>query len=437
MGGRRAVFVAILAGLGVGAACGNQAPPEPTSKPRLVPFDAPSPAQAREPASPELGAREPVPVGIVHSLTGALARYESPLKDMALMTIDELNAEGGVLGRPLAPVVVDPASNWPLFAEKARELIEMEHARVLFGGYTSVSRKSMLPVLEELRSLLFYPVEYEGERPSPNVAYLGAVPNQSISVVVDYLADAPGPKPKRWVVIGTDYILSRTYAKVVTRQLVARGLKADDVVSMFFPFGHEDFLEPVQRLQQISHGQPTVLISLLVGESADQLQRELVRQRVPQQTVQTVSFGIDERQLAEQSPSLFQGTLVASSYFNMLDNPVNAAFTKRWASYVREHGLPSAEANLNAELEATYLAIRLWKKAAESAKSVEPVPVLAALGGQSMLAPSGFTVSVDPATHHVGKPYFIGRVGADGRVSLIFRTPSVGTPIARNFYEDP
>jgi urea transport system substrate-binding protein len=417
-------------------ACGSKPPPEPSAKPRLVPMDvAPAVVQdvpSRDGLPQAAPSGEPVKVGILHSLSGTLAQYETPLKDMALMTIDELNAEGGVLGRPIAPIVVDPASNWPLFAEKARDLLQKDGAQALFGGYTSVSRKSMLPVLEELNGLLFYPAEYEGEKPSQNVAYAGAVPNQSVGIVVDYLLQAAGAKPKRWMVLGTDYVLPRTQSKVITEQLIAHGVKPDDVVSVFVPFGHQDFVATVAGLQKLGRGQPMVVISLLFEDAANSFQAELLRQRVSRRTVQIVSFGIDERQLTEQK-ALFRDTLVASSYFSVLDNPVNAAFSRRWASYLQSHEGSAQGAVLNDELEATYLELRLWKKAAEAAKSVDPPLVARALGNQSVDAPSGFTVTMDAASHHLRKPYFVGRVDADGRVSVIFQTPSAVPADARYY----
>lgn len=418
-------------------ACGSKPPPEPTARPRLVPLEVPSAAviagPSQDDATPAAPSGEPVKVGILHSLSGALATYETPLKDMALMTIDELNAEGGVLGRPVVPIVVDPGSNWPLFAEKARDLLQKEGARALFGGYTSVSRKSMLPVVEELKGLLFYPAEYEGEKPSANVAYTGAVPNQSVGVVVDYLVQAPGAKTQRWMVLGTDYVLPRTQSKLITARLIAQGVKADDVVSVFVPFGHEDFGATVSGLQNVSRGQPMFVISLLSEESANALQRELLRQGVSRSLVQTVSFGIDERQLGEQA-ALFRDSLVASSYFSVLDNPVNAAFRRGWASYVQAHRLPAPSAVLNDELEATYLELRLWKKAVETARSVEPLLVARALEDQSVDAPSGFTVTLDVGSRHLRKPYFVGRVDADGAVRVIFHTPSAVPADARNPY---
>jgi len=425
---------AALAALVAGVACGTKPPPAPSAQPLLVPLDAPSAsaetAPLIEPGAAPTG--EPVRVGILHSLSGTMAPYETPLKDMALMTIDELNAEGGVLGRPIAPIVVDPGSNWPLFAEKARELIEKDRVSALFGGYTSVSRKSMLPVLEELNGLLFYPGEYEGEKPSANVAYMGAVPNQSVSVVVDYLLKEASPRPQRFMVLGTDYVLPRTQSKVITELLLARGVKPADIVSTFVPFGHTDFVAIVSGLQQLSRGQPLLVVSLLLDESADSFQRELLHQAVSRKTVQTVSFGIDERQLADE-PALFQDSLVASSYFSVLDHPANVSFRARWASYVQAHALPAPHAVLNDELEATYLELRLWKKAAEAARSVEPPLVAKALGDLSLQAPSGFNVTIDPTSHHLHKPYFVGRVGADGRVTVIFRTPAAVAPEARSY----
>jgi len=420
-----------VAGLLACLSCGSRPAPAPSGRPLLVRVDAPPPATAKAAdAEGALPNGEPVRIGIVHSLTGSLALYEAPLKEMALMTIDELNAEGGVLGRPITPIVVDSASSSPLFAERARELLRAQGARALFGGYTRDSRQSMRPVLEEQHGLLFYPSEYEGESPSPNVAYAGAVPNQSMNVVIDYLVNQLAVKPQRWVMIGTDDPGPHMQAELLTAHLLALGTKPGRILRIFIPFESDDFLGAARAVQHISRGGPTVLVSFLFQDAANHWQRELARQGVS--PLEVVSFGIDERQLAEQSPSLFQGTLVASSYFSVLDNPANRAFVQRWARYVAARGLPYTHAFLNDELEATHLALRLWKKAAESANSVEPAAVASALGRSSIEAPSGYTVGFDQATHHLRKPYFIGRVGADGRVDVIFRTAAATIPEARD-----
>jgi urea transport system substrate-binding protein len=278
---------------------------------------APPPDAKLAVAEPET---EYVPVGIIHSLSGTLAVEETPLKNAALMAIDDINGKGGVLGRQLTPVVVDPASNWPLFAEKAREVVQKEHARVVFGGYTSVSRKSMLPVFEELGGLLLYPAQHEGQESSRSILYTGSIPNQSVVPVADYLAHRQ-PRPiKRWFVVGTDYVTPRVQTKMLTDAWRAAGVRDDAVDIVYTPFGHSDYAPTVNRLRKLASGGPTAVISLLFQESAVFFQQELARQHVSPQAIPVVSFGVDESQVA-RTGTLFSGAFLARSYFSTIDTP--------------------------------------------------------------------------------------------------------------------
>jgi urea transport system substrate-binding protein len=370
-----------------------------------------------------------VRVGIIHSLSGTLAHEETPLMHAALMTIDELNRAGGVLGRQLDPIVVDPASNWPLFAEKARELVEKEQTRVVFGGYTSVSRKAMLPVFEEFGGLHFYPAQHEGEETSSAVVYTGCVPSQSVSVVADHLFRRPGARIKNWFVIGTDYVVPRTQAKVLTTAWRTVGIPEQDVETVFTPFGHADYKELVARVRRHASNGPTAVLSLLYGDSNLAFQRELVAQRVSPKTTPIVAFGVEERDVEKQG-GLYAGVLLARSYFGVLDSPRNAAFKKLSADYATARGLGSDRFTLNDDVEATYIGIHLWKQAVESAKSLAPNLVVAALAGQTFDAPSGYTVRMDPKNHHLHKPYFLAEVQRSGKVKIVWKTPVLVAPEA-------
>lgn len=430
--------VAACALLAAVVACG------PAPQPLVPPPPAPPPADAFEPeppSAPAPSAAAPTPdpavpapegdrirVGVIHSLSGSWASQETTLMNAVLMAIEEINGAGGVLGRPLEPVILDPASNWPLFAEDARRMLEKEHAAVVFGGHTSVSRKSMLPTFEELSGLLFYPAQHEGEETYGSVFYTGSVPNQSVSVVADYLRTRRSRPVKRWFVIGTDYVVPRVQAKVLTDAWRAAGVPESDVAVAYTPFGHGDYQTLVAELKKLAAGGPTAVLSLLHTESAVALQRELTRQHVSPRTVTVVHFGLDERD-AQSQGALFAGTLLARSYFSTIDHPRNAAFKQRFASYARDHALRQETFTLNDDVEATYIGVNLWKRAAESTKSVDVAAVARALPGGTFDAPSGFTVTVD-ANHHLHKPYFLAEVGRSGEARVIWQTPGVVPPLA-------
>ncbi len=399
--------------------------PTPTSDAATPAFTSSTPAPATPDVRPDDGG--PIKVGVIHSLSGTMFAEETPLKDMALMAFDEINAAGGLLGRPLQPVVVDPASNWPLFAERARDLLAKEKVWAVFGGYTSVSRKSMLPVFEELHGLLFYPAQYEGERPSEAVCYTGALPNQSVRVVADYLFSS-AKAPVSWFVVGTDYVVPRVQDQIIRRFLQERGVTEDRIQTHLTPFGHEDYASVVAELKRLAGRGRVAVISLLHHDSAVALQRELRLRGPAQSSLLTVAFGLDERQLAENA-ALFAGTLVARSYFSTIANDENAHFARRWQSYRTAHHLAEPNLPLNDDLEATYIGVNLWRQAVARAKSLDPQRVKAALANQTFASPSGFTMRLDPATHHLAKPYFVGEVGRTGKVTVIWHTAYVVTAL--------
>jgi urea transport system substrate-binding protein len=432
------IFPLLLAAcLACGASPRRPLPPAPAPAPApLGPATTPvqdpiAAATTSAAASGEVPASVPtegrVRVGVIHSLSGTTASFETPLMNAALMTIDEINRWGGVLRRELEPVVVDPASNWPLFAEKARELLEKERTSVVFGGYTSVSRKSMLPVFEELNGLNFYPAQHEGAESSRSVFYTGSVPNQSVGVVADYLARRHGKPIRRWCVIGTDYVVPRMQVKLLSEVWQASGVREDELFVRFTPFGHVDYVQVVQDLRRFAGSSPMAVISLLLRESAVALQQELVRQRVSPTTTPLVAFGLDERDVAKQG-ALFAGTLLARSYFSTIDHPKNAAFKHLFLDWARGRDLPPDRFALNDDVEATYIGMHLWKQAVESAKSFDTDRVTAALANQTFEAPSGYTVRMDPKNHHLHKPYFVAEVARSGDVKVVWRTPAVIPP---------
>ncbi|HEX2542258.1 MAG TPA: urea ABC transporter substrate-binding protein [Caldimonas sp.] len=370
-------------------------------------------------------AQNTIKVGILHSLSGTMAISETVLKDVALMAIDEINAKGGVLGKKLEPVVVDPASNWPLFAEKAKQLISQDKVAVMFGCWTSVSRKSVLPVVEELNGLLFYPVQYEGEELSKNVFYTGAAPNQQAIPAVEYLMSKDGGGAKRFVLLGTDYVYPRTTNKILRAFLKSKGVKESDIDEKYTPFGHSDYQTIVADVKKFAAGGKTAVISTINGDSNVPFYKELGNQGLKATDVPVVAFSVGEEELRGVDTKPLVGHLAAWNYFMSLKNPANDAFKKKWADYAKAKKLPGADKPLtNDPMEATYIGIHMWKQAVEKAKSTDTDKVIAAMAGQTFTAPGGFTATMDPKNHHLHKPVFIGEVQSNGQFNVVWKTPA-------------
>jgi len=364
-----------------------------------------------------------VKVGVLHSLSGTMAISETVLKDVALMAIDEINAKGGVLGAKIEPVVVDPASNWPLFAEKARQLLTQDKVAVVFGCWTSVSRKSVLPVFEELNGVLFYPVQYEGEELSKNVFYTGAAPNQQAIPAVEYLMSKEGGGAKRWVLLGTDYVYPRTTNKILRAFLKSKGVADKDIDEVYTPFGHSDYQTIVANIKKFSAGGKTAVVSTINGDSNVPFYKELGNQGLKATDVPVVAFSVGEEELRGVDTKPLVGHLAAWNYFMSLKNPVNDDFKAKWAAYSKAKKLPGADRPLtNDPMEATYIGVYMWKQAVEKAKSFDPDKVIAAMGGQTFAAPNGFTIKMDEKNHHLWKPVFIGEVKADGQFNVVWKT---------------
>jgi len=368
--------------------------------------------------------KEPIKVGILHSLSGTMAISETALKDTALMTIDQINAKGGVMGRPLEAVVVDPASNWPLFAEKARQLITQDKVAVVFGCWTSVSRKSVLPVFKELNHLLFYPVQYEGEELEKNVFYTGAAPNQQAIPATEYLMSKDGGAAKRFFLLGTDYVYPRTTNKILRAFLKSKGVSEKDIEEIYTPFGHSDYQTIVANVKKFAGGGKTCVISTINGDSNVPFYKELGNAGLKAKDVPVVAFSVGEEELRGVDTKPLIGHLAAWNYFMSLKNPVNETFIKSYKDYAKAKNLPNADKVVtNDPMEATWIGMNLWKQAVEKAKSTEPDAVIAAVGGQSIAAPCGFTVKMDEKNHHLHKPVFIGEVRADGQFNVVWKTP--------------
>ena len=368
-------------------------------------------------------AADTIKVGILHSLSGTMAISETVLKDVTLMAIEEINAKGGVLGKKLEPVVVDPASNWPLFAEKARQLLSKDKVAVVFGCWTSVSRKSVLPVFEELNGLLFYPVQYEGEELSKNVFYTGAAPNQQAIPAVEYLMSKEGGGAKRWVLLGTDYVYPRTTNKILRAFLLKKGVKASDIDEKYTPFGHSDYQTIVADIKKFAAGGKTAVVSTINGDSNVPFYKELGNAGLKATDVPVVAFSVGEEELRGVDTKPLVGHLAAWNYFMSIKAPANDEFSKKWAAYAKKMKLPGADKPLtNDPMEAAYIGINMWKQAVEKAKSDEVDKVIAAMAGQTFKAPSGITSKMDEKNHHLHKAVFIGEVQANGQFNVVWKT---------------
>ncbi len=370
-------------------------------------------------------AADTIKVGVLHSLSGTMAISETVLKDVTLMAIDEVNAKGGVLGKKLEAVVVDPASNWPLFAEKARQLISQDKTAVVFGCWTSVSRKSVLPVFEELNSLLFYPVQYEGEELSKNVFYTGAAPNQQAIPAVEYLMSKDGGGAKRWVLLGTDYVYPRTTNKILRAFLKSKGVADKDIDEKYTPFGHSDYQTIVADIKKFSAGGKTAVVSTINGDSNVPFYKELGNQGLKAKDVPVVAFSVGEEELRGVDTKPLVGHLAAWNYFQSIKGPDNDAFKKKWADYAKAKNIAGHKDKpiTNDPMEAAYLGFNMWVQAVKKAGSTDTDKVIAAMAGQTFKAPSGILSKMDEKNHHLHKAVFIGEVKADGQFNVVWKTP--------------
>ncbi len=367
---------------------------------------------------PVAQAQDTIKVGILHSLSGTMAISETTLKDVMLMLIDEQNKKGGLLGKKLEAVVVDPASNWPLFAEKARELISQDHVAAVFGCWTSVSRKSVLPVFEELNNILFYPVQYEGEESSKNVFYTGAAPNQQAIPAVDYLMEQEGVK--RWVLAGTDYVYPRTTNKILEAYLKTKGVAPEDIMINYTPFGHSDWQTIVADIKKFgSAGKKTAVVSTINGDANVPFYKELGNQGIKATDIPVVAFSVGEEELAGLDTRPLLGHLAAWNYFMSIDTPENKAFIDKWHAFTK-----NPKRTTNDPMEAHYIGFNMWIKGVEKAGTTDPSKVIPAMIGVSVPNLSGGFSAMMP-NHHITKPVLIGEVQADGQFNIVSQTPGL------------
>lgn len=361
-------------------------------------------------------AEDTIKIGVLHSLSGTMAISETTLKDTVQMLVDEQNKKGGVLGKKIEAVVVDPASNWPLFAEKARELISKDKVSAIFGCWTSVSRKSVLPVVEELNGILFYPVQYEGEESSKNVFYTGAAPNQQVIPAVDYLLKQG---VKRWALVGTDYVYPRTANKILEAYLKSKGFKDEDIMISYTPFGHSDWQSIVSDIKKFgTAGKKTAVVSTINGDANVPFYKELSNQGISAKDIPVVAFSVGEEELSGIDTKPLVGHLAAWNYFESVDSDANDDFIEEWHKYTGDEKRVT-----NDPMEATYIGFNMWVKAVEKAGTTESNAVQDALIGVTVPNLSGSYATMMP-NHHITKPVLIGEIQEDGQFQVVDETPT-------------
>ncbi|MGR9184495.1 urea ABC transporter substrate-binding protein [Rhizobium leguminosarum] len=365
-----------------------------------------------------VAADDTIKVGILHSLSGTMAISETTLKDAMLMLIDEQNKKGGLLGKKLEAVVVDPASDWPLFAEKARELIQKDKVAAVFGCWTSSSRKSVLPVFEETNSILFYPVQYEGEESSRNIFYTGAAPNQQAIPAVDYLMEKEGVK--RFVLEGTDYVYPRTTNKILEAYLISKGIPKEDIMTNYTPFGFSDWQTEVSKIKEFgSAGKKTAVVSTINGDANVPFYKELGNKGIKATDIPVVAFSVGEEELAGLDTKPLVGHLAAWNYFESVESPANKKFIKDWHAFTKNDKRVT-----NDPMEAAYIGFNAWVKAVQAAGTTDTDKVLDTIIGVSVPNLSGGYATVMP-NHHITKPVLIGEIQADGQFEIVQQAPAV------------
>ena len=368
-------------------------------------------------ASMAHAADDTIKVGILHSLSGTMAVSESVLKDTVLMMIADQNKKGGLLGRKLEPVVADPASDWDGFTDKARELLANEKVAVVFGCWTSASRKAVIPMFERLNGLLFYPVQHEGEESSRNVFYTGAAPSQQAIPAVRYLMSKEGGNIRRWVLLGTESDYPRITNKILGAYLAAAGVNAEDIITIYAPLGHSDWREIVEKIKVFgSQEKKTAVISTISGDANGHLYSELATQQIEARKIPVMGLSVSARELKGVDVSRLVGHMAARNYFQSVATPENDAFVKMWSNFTEQR-----DTITNDPMEATFIGFRMWAQAVTQAGTPDANAVRQAMYGQRIKAPSGFEVVMN-TDHHLSKPAMIGKLNPDGRFDVVWRS---------------
>lgn len=380
---------------------------------------------------------ETVKVGILHSLSGTMAISEVSLRDVVVMAIEELNAKGGINGKKIEPVIVDPASDWDLFAEKAKQLILQDKVAVTFGCWTSVSRKSVLPVFESNNALLFYPVQYEGEECSKNVFYTGATPNQQLIPAAEYLMSKEGGEYKKFYLLGTDYVFPRTANKILRAFLLAKGVPAENIMEEYTPFHHQDYQTIVGKVKKFAAGGKAAVLSTINGDSNVPFYKEFAAQGLTSAMCPIMAFSVAEDELRAMDTQYLVGHLAAWNYYQSLNTPSNKKFVKAFKEFCKKNNLPGGDKRVTDDpIEAAYISVNMWALAAAKAKSFEVDKVRKAVYGMKFQAP-GTEVMIDARNHHLHKPVLIGEIKKDGQFKVVWKTSGLVAPEPWSIYTSP
>jgi urea transport system substrate-binding protein len=378
-----------------------------------------------------------VKVGVLHSLSGTMAISEVSLRDVCMMAFEEINAKGGVMGKKIEPVVVDPASNWDLFAEKAKQLLLQDKVAVTFGCWTSVSRKSVLPVFENNEGLLFYPVQYEGEECSKAVFYTGATPNQQLIPAAEYLMSKEGGGYKKFYLLGTDYVFPRTANKILRAFLIAKGVPADSTAEEYTPFNHQDYQTIVGKIKRFASGGGACVLSTINGDSNVPFYKEFANQGLRSETAPIMAFSVAEDELRGMDTSALVGHLAAWNYYQSVNTPQNKKFIAAFQAYCEKNKLPGGAKRVTDDpMEAAYFGVYVWKQAVEKAKSFDVPAVRKAVYGQKFLAPGG-EIKMHDFNHHTWKPVLIGEILKDGQFKVVSRSKGLVEPEPWSKYTSP
>ena len=376
-----------------------------------------------------------VKIGVLHSLSGTMAISETSLKDVVLMAVEEINAAGGVMGKQIEPVVVDPASDWDLFAEKAKDLITKEEVAVVFGCWTSVSRKSVLPVFEDHNSLLFYPVQYEGEEQSLNVFYTAATPNQQLIPAAEYMMEEVGAK--QFYLLGTDYVFPRTANKVLKAYLKTKGVPDENIVEEYTPFHHQDYQTIVGKIKKFAAGGDACVLSTINGDSNVPFYKEFANQGLTSDDCPIMAFSVAEDELRAMDVPPLVGHLAAWNYFQSINSPENKKFVKNFKAFCERNGLPGGSKRVTDDpIEAAYFGVYVWKAAVEKAGSFDVDKVREAVYGLEFDAPGGKKM-MHADNQHTLKPVYIGEIKKNGQFKIIYKSDGLVSPDSYSSYLHP
>lgn len=369
-----------------------------------------------------------VEIGILHSLSGTMAISEVSLRDVLLMGIEEINASGGVLGKKIVPKVVDPASDWDLFAEKAKELLTEDKVAAVFGCWTSVSRKSVLPVFEEYKGLLFYPVQYEGQECSPNIIYTGATPNQQLIPAADYLMSEEGGSYKKFYLLGTDYVFPRTANKILKNYLLSKGVPKENIREEYTPFNHQDYQTIVSKIKRFAASGGTCVLSTINGDSNVPFYKELANQGISASMCPVMAFSVAEDELRAMDTKYLVGHLAAWNYFESIKSPENVKFVEKFKEYCKKNNLPGSDSRVTDDpICWSYTGLYLWKAAVEKAGSFDVNKVIAALSEMEFDSPAG-PVKMHKDNHHLAKKAIIGEIRSEGQFDILWKTKDIIDP---------